>query len=202
MNFFQVVFNRCSIRSFQKKNVDDKLIGLILYSATRAPSAGNCQDWEFIVVKDEKIKEEIAIAALHQMFIKEAPVVIVVCSDLDRIKLRYGERGEKLYSIQDTAASIMIILLAAQALGLGTCWVGAFDEERIKEILELPRNLRPLAIIPVGYPKERIEKSERIPFENLTWLNKYGKKYRVEFKNFKKFLEEELKKIAKTKFKI
>jgi nitroreductase len=136
------------------------------------------------------------------MFIKEAPVVIVVCSDLDRIKLRYGERGEKLYSIQDTAASIMIILLAAQALGLGTCWVGAFDEERIKEILELPRNLRPLAIIPVGYPKERIEKSERIPFENLTWLNKYGKKYRVEFKNFKKFLEEELKKIAKTKFKI
>lgn len=197
MNFFEVVFKRRSIRKFLKKDVDDKLIGLILYCATKAPSAGNTQDWEFIVVRDEKIKEKIAIAALHQMFIKEAPVVIVVCSDIEKIKLKYGERGENLYSIQDTAAAIMIILLAAQALGLGSCWIGAFDEENIKEILGIPENLRPVAILPIGYPAEEVGERWRIPFENLTWFNKYGKKYEVEFKNLEKILKDIKSKLAK-----
>jgi nitroreductase len=194
MNFFDVVFTRSSVRKFQKKDIDERLIGLILYCATKAPSSGNVQDWEFVVVKDEKIKEKIAIASLHQMFIKEAPVVIVVCSDLEKVKLRYGERGEKLYSIQNTAAATMIILLAAKALGLGSCWVGAFDEDRIKEILNLPPRVRPVAIIPIGYPEGEGYKTERIPFENLTWLNQYGKKYEIEMKNLGELLKSILKK--------
>jgi nitroreductase len=198
MNFFDVVFNRSSIRKFQKKDIDERLIGLILYCATKAPSSGNVQDWEFVVVRDEKIKEKLAIAALHQMFIKEAPVVIVVCSDLEKVKLRYGERGEKLYSIQNTAAATMIILLAAKALNLGSCWVGAFDEDSVKEILNLPPKVRPLAIIPIGFPAEEGYKTERIPFENLTWLNQYGKKYEVEMKNLGEILKEVLEK-RKTK---
>ncbi len=176
MNIFKAIIGRRSIRKFEKKEVDDKLIGVLLYMATMAPSAGNTQEWNFIVVKDEKLKKELAKAALDQNFIAEAPVVIVVCSDLEKISLRYGRRGELLYSIQDASLAIQNILLSAYALGLGSCFVGAFDEEKVKSLLELPTKLRPLAIIPIGYPAEEPEVPKRIPFENLTWLNKYGKK--------------------------
>lgn len=176
MDVFRAIVERKSIRKFEKREVDDKLIGVILYMATMAPSAGNTQEWNFIVVKEEEIKKKLAKAALDQNFIAEAPVVIVVCADLEKISLRYGKRGELLYSIQDTALAIQNILLSAHALGLGSCFVGAFDEEKVKSILELPDNLRPVAIIPIGYPAEQPEKPRRINFENLTWLNKYGRK--------------------------
>ena len=176
MNVFKAIIERRSIRKFEKKEVDNKLIGVMLYMATLAPSAGNTQEWSFIVVKEEEIKEKLSRAALDQKFIAEAPVVIVVCADLAKISLRYGKRGELLYAIQDTALAIQNILLSAHALGLGACFVGAFDEERVKSILEIPDNVRPLALIPVGYPAEQPKMPPRIPFENLTWLNKYGRK--------------------------
>jgi nitroreductase len=197
MNVFQCIFKRRSIRRFKKEEVNDKLIGLMLYAATHAPSAGNTQEWEFIVVRDEKQKNKLAVAALHQNFIAEAPIVIVVCADLEKIGLKYGKRGEFLYFAQDTATAVQNILLSAHALGLGSCWVGAFDEEHVKEILKLPENLRPVAILPVGYPAEEPEMPERIPFENLTSLDFYGKKYEVEFKPILDYLERFLKKLSK-----
>jgi len=201
MNIFEAIMSRRSIRKFEKKPVDEKLIGLILYMATCAPSAGNTRDWVFIVVEDENKKQRIAKAALEQKFIAEAPVVIVVCSDLQKISLRYGERGERVYSIQDTAAAIQNLLLAAHAVGLGSCWVGAFDEEEVKLILELPDNLRPLAILPVGYPAEKPEAPKRIPFENLTYLNRFGEKFEFEFKPLGNYIEDAFKKLKKKKKK-
>jgi nitroreductase len=195
MNVFQCIFKRRSIRKFEKKEIDDKLIGLMLYAATHAPSAGNTQEWEFVVVKDKEQKKKLAIAALHQDFIAQAPVVIVVCADLEKISLRYGKRGESLYFAQDTAAAIQNILLSAHALGLGSCWVGAFDEESVKDILKLPENLRPLAILPIGYAAEEPEMPKRIPFENLTYLDFYGKKYEIEFEPIAEYLKKALKKI-------
>jgi len=185
------------VRKFEKKEVDDKLIGLMLYAATHAPSAGNTQEWEFVVVKDSEQKKKIAIAALHQTLIKDAPVVIVVCADLEKISLRYGKRGEELYFAQDTAAAIQNILLSAHALDLGSAWIGAFDEEHVKEILKLPENLRPVAILSIGYPAEEPEMPKRIPFENLTSLDFYGKKYEIEFEPIAEYLKKALKKISK-----
>jgi|YelNatPaOPRAMG01_1025707.scaffolds.fasta_scaffold10481_2 nitroreductase len=200
MNIFEAIFGRRSVRKFKKEEIDERLIGLMLFCATQAPSAGNTQDWVFIVVKDEEIKRKLAKAALDQDFIAEAPVVIVACSDLKKISLRYEERGERLYSAQDVAAATQNLMLAAYALGLGSCWVGAFDEEEVKFILELPENIRPLVIIPVGYPDEKPEAPPRIPFENLTYLNKFGGKYEIEFKPLESYLREALKKL-KTKEK-
>lgn len=197
MNIFQCIFKRRSVRKFEKKEVDDKLIGLMLYAATHAPSAGNTQEWEFVVVKDSEQKKKIAIAALHQTLIKDAPVVIVVCADLEKISLRYGKRGEELYFAQDTAAAIQNILLSAHALDLGSAWIGAFDEEHVKEILKLPENLRPVAILSIGYPAEEPEMPKRIPFENLTSLDFYGKKYEIEFEPIAEYLKKALKKISK-----
>ncbi|MEM7818794.1 MAG: nitroreductase family protein [Candidatus Aenigmatarchaeota archaeon] len=195
MNVFEAIFGRRSVRSFKKEEIDDRLIGLMLYCATQAPSAGNTQDWVFIVVKNEEIKRKLAKAALDQDFIVEAPVVVVVCSDLKKISLRYEERGERLYSIQDVAAATQNMLLAAYALGLSSCWVGAFDEEEVKFILELPEHIRPLAIIPVGYSEEKPEAPPRIPFENLTYLDRFGGKYQIEFKPLETYLREALKKL-------
>jgi len=181
MNIFEAMMARMSVRKFEKVPVDDKLVGVMLYMATQSPSAGNVQEWEFVVVKDKDLKKKIADAALHQDFLADAPVVIVVCANLEKISLKYSKRGELLYSIQDTANAAMAILLAAHALGLGSCWVGSFDEERVKDILELPEKLRPLVILPVGYPAEQPKEKSRIPFETLTYFNKYNEKFDIAY---------------------
>ncbi len=179
LTVFDCIFNRRSTRSFNDNKVDDRLIGIMLYSAIHAPSAGNTQDWHFIVVRDEKIKERLYNAALKQAFIKESPVIIVVCVDKEKIGLKYGKRGEALYGIQDTAAATMNMLLAAEGLGLRTCWVGAFDEEKVGHVLELPSQLRPVSIVPVGYSDEIKKKPRRIDFERVTHINTYGQKYSI-----------------------
>jgi nitroreductase len=181
MNVFECIFNRRSTRSFKSDPVDDKLIGVMLYSATHAPSAGNTQCWHFVVVKDEGIKKKLAEAALRQRFITKAPVIIVVCIDKEKTIMRYGKRGEALYSMQDTANATMIMMLAAHALGLNTCWIGAFDGDSVGHILELPNQLRPVALVPVGYSDETPKKPRRIPFEQTTSVDTYGKKYDIAY---------------------
>lgn len=155
MNIFDIFKSRRSIRSFKSEEVPDEYIRKILEAARWAPSAGNVQPWEFIIIRNLEIKREIARAALNQVFIEEAPVVIVVCADEARSGWAYGSRGANLYCIQDTAAATENMLLAAYALGLGACWVGAFREDEVKRILKLPRGIRPVAIVPIGYPAER-----------------------------------------------
>jgi nitroreductase len=152
METFDCIKSRKSVRKYDKKDVPNEIIGQIIFAGTQAPSAGNIQTWEFIVVKDEKIKKELSIAALKQDHVFKAPIVIVVSADLEKSADKYGERGEKLYSIQDTAAAIENMLLTAHDLGLGACWVGAFEEEKVKGILSMPDRLRPVALISIGYP--------------------------------------------------
>jgi len=181
MNTFDCIFTRRSVRSFKPDDVDDKYIGLMLYAATYAPSAGNSQEWQFVVIKDELKRKQLAEAAFKQDFIAEAPVCIVVAADLDKASMKYDKRGEVLYSLQATANATMIMLLAAHELGLGTCWIGAFDEDKVSHIAELPSNLRPVVIVPVGYANEVPEMQERVPFENRTSFNGYNKKFDIAY---------------------
>jgi nitroreductase len=154
MDIWQVFKKRHSVRNFDsRKDVSNDLIEKIIEAAKTAPSAGGLYPTDFIIVRDQKTKEQIAKAALRQDFVAQAPVVIVVVSDVEKTASYYGERGRNLYVIQDAAAATENLILAATALGLGTCWVGAFDEEEIRKILKLKRDFRPLAIIPVGYEK-------------------------------------------------
>ena len=151
MDILKAIKERRSIRNFQKKDIPQKIVDKLIDALICAPSAGNLQARKFFFVKDAKLKEEIAAAALNQDFIAESPLVIVGCTD-SRISGRYGERGVYLYSIQDVAASIMGMMLVAHENGLGTVWVGAFREEEVFDLLKLPGNLRPVSIVPVGYP--------------------------------------------------
>ena len=168
MDLFEAIKSRRSVRAFTREKVSKEEVEKLIDAARWAPSAGNIQPWEFIVVRKPEIKRRLSIAALHQTFIEKAPVVIVVCANQIRSGRGYGARGVNLYCLQDTAAATQNIHLAATALGLATCWVGAFKEEEAKKTLNLPEGVRPVAIIPVGHPaKKPMARSRRHINENI-----------------------------------
>ncbi len=154
-DLFEVIKERRSERHFKSDPVPDEMIRRIMECGLKAPSAGNMQPWQFIIVKRPELKANLSKAAFGQKFVQDAPVVIVVLADPGRSAGRYGNRGSDLYCIQDTAAAVQNMLLAVVAFGLGACWVGAFDEADAGRALDLPGHLRPVAMIPIGYPKER-----------------------------------------------
>ncbi|MEM2137263.1 MAG: nitroreductase family protein [Candidatus Methanomethylicia archaeon] len=174
MDIIEVIKGRRSVRKFKiGVKIPKEDLMRILETAVYAPSAGNRQPWEFIIVEEEENKAKIAMAAYHQTWITEAPTIIVVCANEDRSASRYGERGRTLYCIQDTAAAIQNILLTAHGMGYGTCWVGAFNEEEVRRILSIPIGVRPIAIIPIGRPDEKPIAPSRIPIERLIHHEKY-----------------------------
>lgn len=168
MDVFEAIKGRRSIRSFKPTPIPEETIQKLIEAAQWAPSAGNAQPWEFIIVRKQEIKEKLVEAALGQEFIQQAPVVIVVCADENRSAQAYGQRGKTLYCLQDTAAAIQNIHLAAYALGLGTCWIGAFKEEEARQILQIPQGIRPIAIIPVGHPAEFPQPRKKRPINQIT----------------------------------
>ncbi|NMB45692.1 MAG: nitroreductase family protein [Firmicutes bacterium] len=142
---------RRSIRRFTSEDIPSAALSRLLEAACMAPSAGNRQPWFFYVVRKAEIRQGLVKAAFGQSFLAEAPVDIVVCAEPERSSGRYGKRGAELYCLQDTAAAIQNLLLMAEGVGLATCWVGAFDEQAVCQVLDIPKGRRPVAIIPVGY---------------------------------------------------
>jgi len=174
MDFFEVIKKRRSIRSFQRDQpVSESDLKKILETAITAPSAGNRQSWDFIIITKEETKKELVRAALGQDFIARAPVVIVVCANIGRSAAVYGRRGRDLYCIQDTAAAIQNMLLTITALGYGACWVGAFQEAAVSSILNIPEGVRPVAIIPIGVPKRSPKPPPRLPLSELIHYEHY-----------------------------
>jgi nitroreductase len=174
MELFEAVSRRVSVRAFKGSALRDGHLERILGAAILAPSAGNLQPWSFVVSKGKAIKEALAEAALCQLFIAEAPIIITVCAVEENSAVRYGDRGRKLYCIQDTAAAIQNVLLSATALGYGTCWIGAFDENAVREVLSVPVGVRPVALIPLGLANEDPPRVTRKPLEAVLLYETYG----------------------------
>ncbi len=151
MEVIEAIRGRRSIRRFKPREIEPEKVEVLKDALIWAPSAGNLQSRRFYFVFNPGVKRGLARAALAQRFIEEAPLVVVGCGDL-RIGRYYGERGINLYCIQDLSCSIQNLMLTAFDLGLGSVWVGAFYEDEVKGVLSLPDNLRPLAIVPIGYP--------------------------------------------------
>jgi nitroreductase len=170
MDLWEAIKERRSIRRYvQGRDVPTETVKQLLQAAITAPSAGNRQPWHFVVVRDAEAKQGLADAAYGQQFVGQAPVVIVVCADPTRSASRYGGRGSELYCLQDTAAATENILLGVTALGLGACWVGAFDERAATTVLDLPSHLRPVVMIPIGHPGERfVRRTPRRPLSEIT----------------------------------
>ncbi len=167
MDVFEAIKGRRSVRAFRSDPVKEEDLQRILDAARLAPSAGNCQPLELVVVRDRATKQRLVRAAHGQSFIAEAPVVVVVCANIPRTSGRYGRRGEELYCIQDTAAATQNIHLAAYALGYATCWVGAFDEGIAADAIKAPAGVRPLAIVPIGKLAEEPIAPPRMPLSKI-----------------------------------
>ncbi len=174
MDFFEAVQKRASVRNFEEREISVELIEKLIEAARWAPSAGNVQPWEFIVVKTPEMKREVSAAAFNQKYLKEASIIIIVCADEKRATESYGIRGKTLYCLQDTAAAIQNMLLAAYSLGLGSCWVGAFNENAVKKVINAPEEMRPVALIPIGYPTETPpERRRRRPLSEITHQERF-----------------------------
>ena len=169
MEVYKAIYGRKSVRSFDEvRDISQEIIMKLLRAACQAPSAGNLEPWRFLVVRDIKLKEKLVDAALGQAFLAQAPVVIIVCADLRVASSGYGTRGTHLYAVQDTAAATENLLLAAYAEGLGSCWVGAFDEQRAVEALSLPSHLRLVIMVALGYPHLEGHKPPRRDISEVT----------------------------------
>jgi nitroreductase len=150
MNVSDAIRMRKSVRSYLGKQVEDGKLTAVLESARLAPSAGNRQEWRFVTVREAETRKRIAEAANNQAFIGEAPAVIVACAETDgRIMIC----GQPCYPI-DVAIALDHITLAAVELGLGTCWIGAFDEKKVKQILSIPEKIRVVGLMPIGYASD------------------------------------------------
>ncbi len=176
MEFFETIIRRRSVRAFKKDPVEEWKINRLLEVANLAPSAGDLQAYEIIVVKDEDRKRRLSEAALGQEFITEAPVVFVFLSNPKRSARRYGKRGIDLYCLQDATIAASYLQLAATALGLGSVWVGAFNDEEVSKCVDV-RELKPVAIIPVGYPDEEPMITPRRGVNNLAYSEVFGQPY-------------------------
>lgn len=171
MEFSEVIAKRRSVRHFNTRlAVTEEDLRALLEAGVRAPSAGNIQPWRFFVLTTEEARTTLA-AAIGQKWATSAPAIIVVCLDPRPCYARYGERGESLYAVQDTAAATHAILLAAVDRGLASCWIGAFDEDAVREAIGAGRPITPVAVLPIGYSAEAAGRPMRRPLEEVTtWL--------------------------------
>jgi len=160
MNVFEAIRTRRSIRKYRPEPIPDGKLNMILEAARLAPSAGNRQPWRFIVVQDADRKKEVAQAADDQTFLSDAAVIVVAVGDPD-VSIRWHEK--------DAMIALEHIVLASTALGYGTCWIGAFDEEALKRLLKIPTKMKVVALLPIGTPAPRPRKKPSEIFFKEQW---------------------------------
>ena len=197
MDVFECAMTRRSIRKYKSIPIEWDKIGKILEAAHNTPTAGNLQNFRFIIVTSEATRKQLAEACLQQNWMETAPVHIVVCAEPDKSRQFYGLRGERLYSLQNCAASVQTMLLVANSEGLGSCWVGAFEEEMVKRAVKLPESARPQAIVTLGYPDEIVPKPLKFRMDNLTFLEAWGNRIAdmdIYMGYYSKYVQEGLKK--------
>ena len=149
----EVFKKRHSVRSFKSGKIEKEKLKEILDAAESAPSAGNLKARKIMVVEDLDLKQKLAKAALNQNFIGEAPVVLVFFALPSVSAQTYSERGRNLYAIQDATIAASFAWLQAVTFGIDACWVGAFDEEEVRKVLGVPKDEKPIAILPIGHKR-------------------------------------------------
>ncbi len=167
-DFFETVRHRHSVRKYQSDMpVEPEKLHAILEMACAAPSAGDLQAYRIVVVQSADRRDALRLAAHDQAFVSEAPVCLVFCADPQRSAEVYGERGRRLYAIQDTTIAAAYAQLAIVAAGMGSTWVGSFDADAVREVLELEPGLEPLALLSMGYPAELPAPTPRRPLDEM-----------------------------------
>lgn len=163
MEFFEVVQQRQSVRRFEPRAVEEQKLQAILEAANRAPSAGNFQSYEIFVVRAPEDIRRLAKATFDQNFITEAPVALIFCANDARCQYQPPD----LFALEDTTIATTLAMMTATALGLATCWIGAFAPAKVSASMQLPVGLKPVAILPIGYAAEIPERTTRRPLADL-----------------------------------
>lgn len=193
MDINHIIDTRFSCKKYLSKKPKLSLISQMLEQAIKAPTAGNLHSFRFVVVNHEDLKLKIAKSSFNQIWMAEAPYLIVVCYDSTNLKRHYNEKASQ-YGIQETAIISTFLLLLAKEHGLDGCFVSAFIKEEISRFLELPDNVIPEVIIPLGYANEVKKKTYRPSIDLVTFYNEYGSK------NFSHNLEDKVSELKnKTK---
>ena len=169
MDVFEAINERKSIRNYKSTEIEADKLEKILESARLAPSAANRQEWKFLVVKDQDTRNRLVEAANGQKFVGQAPITIVACSTESE---RIMPCGQHAYTV-DLSIAVSFMILEAAELGLGTCWLGAFDEGKIKEILSIPEDIRVPAMFTLGYADEKPAPRPRKDIDDLVCYEKY-----------------------------
>jgi nitroreductase len=164
LDVYTAISKRKSVRAFQDRDVPEATLTRLFEATRLAPSASNRQEWRFVVAREPDTRERLARAANRQRFVGEAPVVIACCAETDGHIMSCGLACFPI----DVAIAVDHLTLCAAAEGLGTCWIGAFDPEQVREILGIPPDVQVVALLPLGYPQDPapVGKS-RLPLERI-----------------------------------
>ncbi|GAA0122887.1 nitroreductase family protein [uncultured Clostridium sp.] len=163
MEYFEVIKKRHSVRSYKSNEIEQEKLDIILEAARLAPTAVNWQAFKVIVISTKGREEELKKIYKTDWFV-EAPLILGICSIPEKC---WSRRDGKSYSDVDAAIVMDHIILTATDLGLGTCWIGAFDSQAARDILELDPSWEPIAFTPIGYAKETTFKKTRKPIEDI-----------------------------------
>lgn len=171
MRVLDVIKTRRSVRRYKQDPIPEEVFSRVMEAARLAPSGKNLQPWKFIIVKDQELKDRLAEASRRQLFIAKAPVIIVACGYPDQ---SYQYQGNYMTSWSiDVTCALDHLMLQAQEDGLGTCWIGAFEEKDVKRILNVPEGVRVLALTPLGYPDEEPRDRGRKLLEEIISYDSY-----------------------------
>ncbi len=170
MDVLKAIKSRRSIRAYDSREVEEDKLVRILESGRLSPSASNRQERRFVVIRDAKTRKLLSEAARNQGFVAEAPVVIAACSVESEYVMSCGQPA---YPI-DTAIAVDHMTLAAVEDGLGTCWIGAFDEKKVKKILNIPDHVRVVALLPLGYPSTTPRPTPRKSLDEIVKWEKWS----------------------------
>jgi len=169
MDVLTAINGRRSVRAYKAAEVEEEKLKKVLEAARLSPSASNRQDWKFIVVRNMETRKKLAKAAFGQSFIGEAPVVIVACGTEPKTTMACGQAAHTV----NVSIACAFMILEAYELGLGTCWVGAFNEDEVKKVLKIPEPVRAVAVIPLGYPDESPSQRSRKDLEQIICFEKF-----------------------------
>lgn len=170
MSILEQIKKRYSVRSYQDRPVEKKKLDSVLEAARLAPSAKNFQEWRFVVVQNAETRKRMVPAANNQVFVGQAPVIIACCATNCDHVMRCGQLS---YPI-DLAIAIDHMTLQAVEEGLGTCWVGSFFEDQVKNVLGIPKDVRVVELLVLGYPADHLHPKNRNPVESIVSYDKWA----------------------------
>ncbi|MGQ9674453.1 MAG: nitroreductase family protein [Chloroflexota bacterium] len=162
-SILEIIRQRRSIRQMRRDPIPDEVLQSVLEAARLAPSWANRQCWRFIVVRDEDQRKALATAGGPRDAMSNAPVIVVAAA----IPSQSGVRDGLEYFMLDMGIAVEHLILEATAQGLGSCWVGFFKEEIVRDTLRLPKNMRVVAMVPLGYPAEQPAARDRLALEEI-----------------------------------